>query len=290
MVFSKSNIWSKNVKSLALSGLFFLLTFTQWVQANESSALVHEIRANYQLKASFFSLPITVKIGVKKINQEIYQASINLNSPFLKVEQKETARIKQCSIELLEIKSKGSRVGAQDWDESVSVSWPQKLVSYQDGKNNNHEYLALSEPTGFASLFAHQFVFLRSLSEQSQSKTFEHESSMQESSQSNSMSKTLIYTQSVSGWPVIFEVKERAETTKNKFFGHPVPADKIEISLAGNEEEDLPTVWYYPEKLGAFPLKMAMRLGVLKIDTNLKTINANSNQILQFFDEWGCGR
>lgn len=269
----------KFFKPFNLCSLFFLFTLTEWVQANESSDPVQEIRANYQLKASFFALPITAKISVKKLKPEIYQASINVSSPFIKVDQKETARIKQCSIELLEITSTGKRMGADDWDESVSVSWPQKAVTYQDAKKKRHEYLAVHEPTGFTSLFAHQFIFLGNMFAQNQI-----------NQPSNFKSKTLIYTQSSNGIAMSFEAKGRMETIKNKFFEQPVHADKFVISHESIGNEDLPSIWYFPEKLGAFPLKMAMKLGVFKIETNLKTIDADSKQILQFFDEWGCSR
>lgn len=240
----------------------------QNLTALKSEIALKSIHANYQVKASFFALPITAKITVEKIAPEIYQASIKLNSPFFKVDQKETARIQQCQVELQHITSQGSRMGSEDWNENITITWPKKQVTYQNGEKKAYSYYAHYAPTGFTSLFAHQFA---SLARQTQQKH-----------------KVLTYTQSSSGWRMDYINRGRAEAIKSKFYDEPVHADKFVIPRDDVDQEDFPSIWYKPETLGAFPLKMAMKLGVFRIETNLKKIDTNSEDLNAFFKEWGC--
>jgi len=237
-------------------GLYFYLSFILFFSSevlaeikenNADKNVPQKIHANYHVKASFFALPITAKITVAKIEPQIYQANIKLSSPFFKVDQKETAKIHECKIQLLEISSKGSRLGAIDCDEKISLSWPDKRVSYRDGENKPHHYVAPFEPTGFTSLFAHQFI------------------SLAQNDVIASKQKALTYTQSSRGWRMDYVNVGLDKGVKNRFFDNEVQATRFIVTREDLSQEDAPSIWYKPEKLGALPLKMTMKLGVFRV-------------------------
>src|SRR5690606_10854172 len=148
-----------------------------------------------------------------------------------------TARIKNCQVELLTIRSEGSRMNSDDWDEWIQITWPDRLVTYQDGQKKQFAYKAEFTPTGFTSLFAHQFA---ALAEQ----------------QTKPVPKALTYTLSSRGWRMDFIHEGRTENLKNKLFDKDVSADKFVIPRQGMSGEDVPSIWYKTEALGSFPLKM----------------------------------
>lgn len=225
-----------------------------------------KITAEYQVKASFFALPIKARISVERLEQDIYVASVKLKSPFFKVVQSEKARIQQCSLELLSIDSLGDRVGAKSWDEHVEVKWPEKLVSYQDEGEQFPEYQAEFLPTGFVSIFAHQYMSYHSQKNQ----------------------QSLSYTQSKKGWRIDYRNEGLEKSLSNKFYKDSVDAIRFIIPREDMKTDDLPSIWYVPEKLGSFPLRMSMKLGVFHIDVQLKSLNANEQEVSSFFQDWNC--
>ncbi len=224
------------------------------------------IEADYRVKASFFALPLKAKITIRKLEQHNYSAEILLKSPFFKVDQKESARIQQCSVELLSLTSQGSRIGSDDWNETVEVSWPTRRVTYTYDEGKQKSYRARYAPTGFTSFFAHQYTSLFQ----------EHKN------------KTLIYTQATQGWETGYEYKGIEPALAHSFFKQAVAAERFITPREEMEEQDMPTVWYATEHLASIPLKMSMKLGMFRVEVNLKEVSASTEQIQAFFSDWGC--
>jgi hypothetical protein len=232
----------------------------------EEKKIPEVINAHYQVKASFFALPIKAKISVKKLEQNKYQASINLKSPFFKVSQTEVARIQSCQLKLLSVHSTGGRIGASDWDEKVNISWPSRMVSYVDGNNKTTKYKSTKEPTGFTTIYAHQYLAIN-----------KHIDYLR-----------LMYVQSKKGWQMDHKYRGVDTNVQNRFFDKNVEAHRFINPRGDLQESDMPTVWFTPDALGAFPLKMAMKLGVFRVEVNLKKLDASQEEVQNFFHEWGC--
>ncbi len=226
------------------------------------------ISADYQIKASFFALPMNSKIKLERLGENVFQASVKLRSPFFDLDQKEKALIKNCSVQLQEVESKGSRVGAKEWDELAKIEWPSRKVDYYRHGELHTSYQAEHEPSGFTSLFAHQYTSIK--------KKEAH--------------KVVSYAQSSKGWRSDYLYKGKDKNVKSKYYRKKRDAERLVTPRPEMEEKDMPTVWYTPETLGAFPLKMTMKLGVFKIEAQLKKINADQDEILQFFKEWECAK
>ena len=225
-----------------------------------------KIEAKYRVKASFFALPLKAKITIRKLEKAQYSADIFLKSPFFKVDQQEVARIQQCNVELVSVKSKGKRIGANDWDEKVQVKWPERQVTYLYDEGKRKEYRASQSPTGFTSFFAHQYTALFK----------------------KNKNKQLTYTQSSKGWETSFLYKGIDKKVANHYFDNAVSAERFVTPRPNTLEADMPTVWYMPAELASIPLKMAMKLGVFKLEVSLKDLNASKAEVQAFFSEWGC--
>ncbi len=245
---------------------FFLISEVSAADQESSRDDLKKITAEYQVKASFFALPIKAKISVERLEEGIYVASVKLKSPFFKVVQSEKARIQQCSLELLSIDSMGNRLGDKPWDEHVEIKWPEKVVSYQDEGEHFPEYQAEFLPTGFVSIFAHQYI------------SFNKQKNQQ----------ALTYTQSKKGWRIDYQTLDAGNRITSKFFDEPVQTIRFIIPREGMKTDDMPSVWYAPEHLGSFPLLMSMKLGVFHIDVKLKSLSADEQEITRFFDDWSC--
>jgi len=226
--------------------------------------------ADYQVKTSFFPLPIRAVIVVERVEPDIYLASVKVKSPFFKVDQIEKARIVDCNVQLLEVESEGDRVGAKPWKEHVIVDWPERVVNYrfQDmgGKENVYEYQVSEIPTGFVSFFAQQYVALSSGKE----------------------NVSLVYTQSEKGWLLESRYKGVDKDVSNKFYKDEVNAHRFLVPRRNMDEKDMPNIWYKPGDLGSFPLKMAMKLGVFRLEVKLKEIDGDKEEIQRFFRAWNC--
>src|SRR5690606_16540440 len=98
------------------------------------------------------------------------------------------------------------------WDETVTLSWPEKRVNYHDKADGvSSEYLAQYPPSGFASFFAHQYIALKK----------------------NRAHSTLLYTQSSKGWRTDFIGKGYDRNLDNRFFDEPVDAYRFQIPRQG---------------------------------------------------------
>lgn len=261
-----SCIEMKAVKTSWLWGISVLIFLLSPWSLAETEQNAQKITANYQVKAGFFPLPIKARISVEQIDHERYQASIVIKSPVFKVNQQEIARIRACNVELLEVRSKGDRIGADSWDEQIRITWPSKEVHYQDGEKLKQSYTASHTPTGFVSFFAHQYSALHKKQKQN----------------------TLLYTQSAKGWPTGFIYKGLDASVDNLYFRKGVDAYRFVTPRKGMDEADMPTVWYVPDKLGAFPVHMSMKLGVFRVEVKLKDISASPEQIKDLFAGWQC--
>lgn len=242
------------------------LAEAQQNQKNEQG--VQKITANYQVKAGFFPLPIQARIAVEQIDHERYQASIVIKSPVFKVDQQEVAQIRACKIELLEVRSEGDRVGVDSWNEQIHITWPTQEVHYQNGEYLKQSYAASHTPTGFVSFFAHQYSALL----RKQQKRI-----------------TLLYIQSAKAWPTSFIFKGKDASVENAYFREARDAYRFVTPRKDMDEADMPTVWYVPDTLAAFPLRMSMKLGVFRVEVKLKEISASPEQIKALFAGWQCG-
>ncbi len=228
---------------------------------------VQQLTAKYQIKASFFPLPVEAEIIVAQIEPDIYEARIKFESRFLKVQQSERARIQNCEVQLLAIESAGRRSGAGVWDETVEVVWPEQVIHYHYDKNKQVSYQSEYPPTGFATLFAHQFLSLNK----------------------NEQEKKLVYTQSKNGIPFSYQLLSREEEVKTRLSLEKIKTRHF-IVLRGKNDEHPPSIWYALEEQGAFPVKMAIKLGVFNIEANLKEISGAGDNVNvpDFFVPWGC--
>lgn len=238
---------------------------------NELKAGGHErevlksIEARYKLKASILMLPIYAKIKVEKLSDGVYQASLSSDGRLITILQTEQAKIQSCNVDFQGLQSKGNRIQSKSWDESVEVDREKKMVSYRHSKKTQlSQYPIQKTLTGFATVFAHQFVSLKK----------------------GELKKELHYTQSKKPSLLVYEIAQEKEKVRTRLFGRSEKALKVSFTNKNNA----PDIWYLPESLGAFPLKMQVKLAkVLKVDINLVDLDAEEEDVLAFFDEWGCG-
>jgi hypothetical protein len=252
---------------------FFLVSYFGTAHSSENikpQIPLQELTAKYQIKASFFPLPVDAEIIVAQLEPHVYEARIQLDSRFLKVKQSERARIQNCEVQLLAIESTGSRSNADDWNERVEVFWPEQRVNYHYDNDQQVSYRAEYSPTGFATLFAHQFV----------------------SMQKGDSEKTLLYTQSKKGVIFSYRLMSRSDEIKSKLTRKKIQAQHFAVLRGGSKDEHPPGIWYVVEEQGAFPVKLAIKIGVFTIEANLKEISSSTleqTDAKAFFALWGCG-
>lgn len=254
--------------------VFFFFFFLSPVYSSESvkpEVVLQELTAKYQIKASFFPLPVDAEIIVEQLAPDIYEARIHLESRFLKVKQRERARIQNCEVQLLAIDSIGSRSNADDWNERVEVLWPEQVINYFYDEGKQVSYQSGHPPTGFATLFAHQFLSIHK----------------------NETEKKLLYTQSKKGVIFSYELLNRTDEIKNKLTRKKIKAQHFVVLRGGARDDHPPAIWYAFEEQGAFPVKLAIKIGVFTIEANLKQVKSGDLKnvnVQDFFSRWGCSR
>jgi len=235
--------------------------------SNQQAAQQYKpLDSEYKISASFFALPIDAKIRIEKLQQKIYRATVIIRSPFFDLDQIETVEVEQCNVRLVELSSEGNRVGVDDWQDKAVVEWPNKKVNYHRKDKQSSQYRVRLAPSGFTSFFAHQYTSLMK----------------------KEIEKQVAYLNDKRGVVNHYRYQGRDQKVKTKLYRKKIEADRFVILRKKGDEKDFPNIWYQPEKIGAFPLKMKMKLGVFTIEAQLKKLHASNDEVLAFFDEWGC--